>query len=77
MFVDIKENLQQGKLQQQFKGYELKEDGILMYRHGVCVPNIQELKNMLLLEMHKVPYVGNLGYQKKIATVKNNTIGKA
>jgi hypothetical protein len=76
-YVDIKENLQQGKLQQKFEGYELKEDGILMYRHRVYVPNDQELKNMLLSEMHKVPYVGHPGYQKTIAAVKKNTIGQA
>jgi hypothetical protein len=34
------------------------------------VPNDQELKNMLLLEMHKVPYARHLGYQKTIAAVK-------
>jgi hypothetical protein len=57
-------------LQQKFEGYELKEDGILMYRHRVCVPNVQELKNLLLSEMHKDPYAGHPGYQKTIAAVK-------
>jgi hypothetical protein len=31
-YVDIKEALQQGMSQHKFEGYELKEDGILMYR---------------------------------------------
>jgi hypothetical protein len=35
------------------------------------VPNDQELKSILLLEMHKAPYVGHPGYQKTIVTVKN------
>jgi hypothetical protein len=30
-YLQIKENLQQGNLQQEFKNYELKEDGILLY----------------------------------------------
>jgi hypothetical protein len=68
--VDIKVNLQQGKLQHKFEGYELKEDVILMYRHRFYVPNDQELKKLLLSEMHKVPYVGNPGYQNTIAAVK-------
>jgi hypothetical protein len=38
-YVDIKVNLQQGKLQQKIEGYELKEDVIPMYRHIVYVPN--------------------------------------
>ena len=61
--MDIREKLRQGKLQHKFEGYELKEDGILMYRHTVYVPNDQDLKNMLFSEMHKVPYAGQLGYQ--------------
>jgi hypothetical protein len=57
-------------LQQKLEGYELKEDGILMYRCRVYVPNDQELKTLFLLEMHKVPYAGHQGYQKTIATIK-------
>jgi hypothetical protein len=53
------------------EGYELKEDGILMYRHRVYVSNDQELKSMILSKMHKVPYVGHPGYQKTIVVVKN------
>jgi hypothetical protein len=64
-------------LQHKFEGYELKEDGILMYRCIVYVSNDQELKNILLSELNKVPYVGNPGYQNKIAVIKNNTIGQA
>jgi hypothetical protein len=53
------------------EGYEIKEDGIIMSGCRVYVPNVQELKNLLLLEMHKVPYAGHPGYQKTIAKVKN------
>jgi hypothetical protein len=45
-------------------------DGILRYRHKVYVPNDQELKSLIFLEMHKVPYVGPQGYQKTIVVVK-------
>jgi hypothetical protein len=68
--VDIKTNLQQGMSQHKLESYDLKEDGILMYRRRVYVSNVQELKNLLLLEMHKVPYVGHPNYQKIIAGVK-------
>ena len=50
--MDIKAILQQGMLQQNLEGYELKEDVIIMYRCIVYVPNVQELKNILLSEMH-------------------------
>jgi hypothetical protein len=41
-----------------------------MFRGRIYVPNSQELKYMLLREMHNVPYVGHLGYQKTLAAVK-------
>jgi hypothetical protein len=69
-YMDISVTLQQGMSQHKFEGYELREDGILMYRCQVYVPNDQELKRLIFSEMHKVPYVGHLGYQKTIVTVK-------
>jgi hypothetical protein len=35
------------------------------------VPNSQELKNLILIETHNVPYVGHPSYQKTIAVVKS------
>jgi hypothetical protein len=69
-YVDIKATLQEGMLQQNLEGYELKEDAILMFRHRVYVPNNQKLKSLLFSEMHKVPYVGHPGYQKTIIAIK-------
>jgi hypothetical protein len=55
-YMDISTTLQQGMSQLEFEGYELREDVILMYRRKVYVLNDQELKNLILSEMHKVPY---------------------
>jgi hypothetical protein len=38
-YVDIKVNLQQGMSQHNLEGCELREDGILMYRCIIYVPN--------------------------------------
>ena len=46
-YVGINEKLQQGMSQQKFEGYELREDGILMYRHKIYVPNDHELKRLI------------------------------
>jgi hypothetical protein len=70
LYMDISVTLQQGMSQQKFEGYELKEDGILMYRRKVYVPNDQELKSVIFSNMHKVPYVGHPCYQKTIVAVK-------
>jgi hypothetical protein len=42
--------------------YKLEDDGTLMYTNIIYVPNSQELRIMILKEMHNVPYVGHLGY---------------
>jgi hypothetical protein len=46
-YVDIKPNLQQSMPQQKIEVYELREDGILMYRRRIYVPNDQELKSLI------------------------------
>jgi hypothetical protein len=50
--LKIKETLQEGNLQQQFKYYELQEDGIIMYKNNVYELNSSEMKNTMLREMH-------------------------
>jgi hypothetical protein len=57
-------------LQQKIEDYKLENHEILMYRGSIYVPNSQELKKMILREMHNVPYVGHLGYHKTITTIK-------
>jgi hypothetical protein len=42
-----------------------------MYRGKVYVPKSREMKNIVLREMHNVPYVGHPGYQKSIAVVRS------
>jgi hypothetical protein len=62
--------LQKCIFQQKIEDYKLENDEILIYKGIIYVPNSQELKNMILGEMHNVPYVGNPSYHKTIAVVK-------
>jgi hypothetical protein len=68
--VKIKETLQQDNFQQKFNFYELKEDGILMYKEKVYVSNSNEMKNVAMKEMHNVPYVGHPRYHTAIVVVR-------
>jgi hypothetical protein len=43
-YTETKEKIYQGNLQQKIQYYELREDGILMYKGIVYMPNSQELK---------------------------------
>jgi hypothetical protein len=47
-YMEIKENFQQGNLQQKIEDYKMEKDEIFMYKGIIYVPNSQELKNMIL-----------------------------
>jgi hypothetical protein len=49
----------------------LGNDEIILYNNIIYVPNSHELRSIILKEMHNVPYVGHLGYQKIVAAVKS------
>jgi hypothetical protein len=49
----------------------MKGDGILMYKGKVYVLNSNEMKNVVLKEIHNVSYVRHPGYQKTIAAVRS------
>ena len=68
-YLQVKELLQQGNLQPIYKYYELKDDGFLMYRGKVYMLKSQELKILVLREMHNEHYDRHLGYQKTISIV--------
>ena len=39
---------------------------LMMYKNRLYVPNILEIKLLILNEVHKSPYPGHPGYQKEI-----------
>jgi hypothetical protein len=70
-YKELVAKLQQGILQQKIEEYKLVNDEFLMSMGRIYVPNSQELKNMILREMHNVPYARHLGYQKTSVVVKS------
>jgi hypothetical protein len=61
-YNDLVAKLQQGEIPQKMESYKLEVDEILMYKNKIYVPNVQDLKLMILNEMHNVPYAGHPGY---------------
>jgi hypothetical protein len=49
----------------------MKEDGLIMHKNRIYAPSSREHRNLVLKEMHNVPYAGHLEYQKTIAVVRN------
>ena len=42
----------------------------MLYKSILYVPNIPEVKLLILNEIHKSPYFGHLGYQKMITMLR-------
>jgi hypothetical protein len=65
-YLQVKESLQQENVQQKIKYYEMKEDGLLMHKNIIYVPSSGELRNLVLKEMHNVPYADILVTRKQL-----------
>ena len=50
--------------------FKVYQKGLILYKGRIYMPNIANLKLVLLNEMHRTPYVGNPGYQKMITTLE-------
>jgi hypothetical protein len=70
-YRELVAKLQQGKMPQKMDIYNLGLDGILLHKKKKFVPNVQDLKHMILHEMNNVPYAGHPRYQKTVAAVKS------
>jgi hypothetical protein len=71
-YRDLVAKLQQGEMPQKVENCKLEADGILLYKNIIYVPNVQDLKLMILNEMHNVPYDGHPGYKKNVAAIKSH-----
>ena len=36
--------------------FHLDQEGIVWFKHRICIPNIQPIKNVILSEIHESPY---------------------
>ena len=66
----VKDKLQQQSLEKRYEGYKLEEDGLLIYKGRIYIPNVAELRRVVMDEIHQAPYHGHQRYQKTIATAR-------
>lgn len=50
--------------------YRMSKNGLLMCKNRLYIPNSDELKALILNEIHKKPYSGHPGYQKTITMLR-------
>ena len=70
MYELVKDKLQQQSIEKRYKGYKLEEDGLLTYEGRIYIPNLAELRRVIMDEIHQAPYSSHPGYQKTIATAR-------
>jgi hypothetical protein len=46
------------------------KEGMLTYRNKLYIPDCDELKRLIMDELHKKPYTGHPGYQKMITATR-------
>ena len=61
MYVQVKDKLQQQSIENSYEGYKLEEDGLLTYKGRIYIPNVAELRIVVMDEIHQAPYSSHLG----------------
>ena len=68
MYVQIKDTLQRENLENMYEGYHLEGDGIPIYKTRIYIPNVADLRRIVMDEIHKMPYFSHPGYHKTVVT---------
>ena len=70
LYEQVNDKLQQQILEKRYEGYKLEEDGLLTFKGRIYIPNVADLRRVVMDEIHQAPYSGHPGYQKTIATAR-------
>jgi hypothetical protein len=69
-FKTVKSYLEKEPTGMKYEGYQLLNDGLLIYKGRLYIPNCDDLKMFIMDELHKIPYTGHPGYQKMITATR-------
>ena len=70
MYELVKDKLQQQSIEKRYEEYKLEEDGLLTYKCKMYIPNVADLRRVIMDEIHQASYFGHPGYQKTMATAR-------
>ena len=69
-YQNLKEKVTQNISQNIITDYSFNEKGLILFKNRLYVPNILEVKLLILDEIHKSPYSVHLGYPKMITMLR-------
>ena len=70
LYVQVKDKLQQQSLEKKYEGYKLEEGGLLTYKNIIYIPDVADLRRIVMDEIYQAPYSGHPRYQKTISTAR-------
>ena len=50
--------------------FKVDQKGFIWFKDRLYVPNVLEIKLFIMIEMHKPPFAGHLGYQKMVIALR-------
>jgi hypothetical protein len=69
-YQSIKSKLTENQAETEKSDLRLSKNGLLMYKNRLYIPEVEEIKLLILNELHKNPYSGHPGYQKIITMLR-------
>ena len=76
VYMQIKDKLQQQNLEKKYRGYQLEGDELLTYKNIIYIPNVADLRRIVMDEIHQAPYSGHPRYHKKLLQPENGIFGQ-
>ena len=70
MYVQVNNKSQGQGLGKRCEGYKFEEDVLLTYKGRIYIPRVEDLRRVVMDEIHQDPYSGHPGYQKTISTAR-------
>ena len=74
--MQIKDKLQQQSHEKRYEGYKLEEDELLTYKERIYIPNVANLRRVVMDEIHQASYFGHPGYHKTLLQLQSSTFGQ-
>ena len=76
LYVQIKDTILQPNFKNRYEGYDLEDDGLITYKNRRYIPTVENLRIIVMDEIHKMSYFGHLGYQITIDKIGTNIFGQ-
>ena len=55
LYEQVKDKLQKQSLEKKYEGYKLEGDGLLTYKGRIYIPNVADLRRLVMDEIHQAP----------------------